>query len=333
MVVGFRRSISFQTEARSQQQQQRARSSYRARSASLPSRFHPLVSDLGDACRCLRCWAEGEGRPAARSPSPAWLAEGVALLAVLLSALSQLLRHPLARDPLRRSPLLLPLLDSFLRLADAHALLRSSLLSLPALLSRARSALLRRDPARLSSALRSLRRSLPRRLRLPSPSPAPPPPPTTSPPPSPTPPPPSPPPHPPSSPASPPSPPPPPPPSPPPPRPAPPGSPPPPPSCPIASPSPARASSSSAAAAGRVWWVVDLLRWRWRTRSNKPPAETKRGEAVDGEEEEEMDRREALEKLEELEDCVRNLEGGCENVYRALVNTRVTLLNILTPSF
>nr|CAD1835203.1 unnamed protein product [Ananas comosus var. bracteatus] len=328
MVVGFRRSISFQTEARSQQQQQqqRARSSYRARSASLPSRFHPLVSDLGEACRCLRCWAEGEGRPAARTPRPAWLAEGVALLAVLLSALSQLLRHPLARDPLRRSRLLLPLLDSFLRLADAHALLRSSLLSLPP----SSPAPLRPPPPRPRPPLL--------RPPLPPPLPAPPPPP---PPPLPL------------------------------PRPsssaddiasavadaasavaaassalfsgvaalsasasAPPCStwvaaa-----SCPIASPSPARASSSSAAAAGRVWWVVDLLRWRWRTRSNKPPAETKRGEAVAGEEEEEMDRREALEKLEELEDCVRNLEGGCENVYRALVNTRVTLLNILTPSF
>ncbi|XP_072995118.1 uncharacterized protein [Typha latifolia] len=41
----------------------------------------------------------------------------------------------------------------------------------------------------------------------------------------------------------------------------------------------------------------------------------------------------ALDKLEKLEECVLNLESGNEQVFRSLVNTRVSLLNILTPTF
>jgi hypothetical protein len=34
-----------------------------------------------------------------------------------------------------------------------------------------------------------------------------------------------------------------------------------------------------------------------------------------------------------LEECVDAAEAGCEEVYRALVNARVSLLNLLTPTF
>ncbi|XP_072968374.1 uncharacterized protein [Typha angustifolia] len=40
----------------------------------------------------------------------------------------------------------------------------------------------------------------------------------------------------------------------------------------------------------------------------------------------------ALEKLEELDGCIGSLESGSERVFRSLVNIRVSLLNILTPS-
>jgi hypothetical protein len=41
----------------------------------------------------------------------------------------------------------------------------------------------------------------------------------------------------------------------------------------------------------------------------------------------------ALEKLQELEQCVRELESESEKVFRSLVQTRVSLLNIRTPTF
>jgi hypothetical protein len=40
---------------------------------------------------------------------------------------------------------------------------------------------------------------------------------------------------------------------------------------------------------------------------------------------------EAIERLRSLEECVTVAEDGCEQVHRALVNTRTSLLNILTP--
>ena len=43
----------------------------------------------------------------------------------------------------------------------------------------------------------------------------------------------------------------------------------------------------------------------------------------------------ALEKLQELEQCVRERESESESekVFRSLVQTRVSLLNIHTPTF
>ena len=66
-------------------------------------------------------------------------------------------------------------------------------------------------------------------------------------------------------------------------------------------------------------------------KSRLPPLSRSKQRTVgDGEE-----RREgaALEKLQELEQCVRELESESEKVFRSLVQTRVSLLNIHTPTF
>uniref|UniRef100_A0A0D9XLF3 Uncharacterized protein n=1 Tax=Leersia perrieri TaxID=77586 RepID=A0A0D9XLF3_9ORYZ len=39
----------------------------------------------------------------------------------------------------------------------------------------------------------------------------------------------------------------------------------------------------------------------------------------------------ALERLEELEECIGEMESGSERVFRRLLQTRVTLLNIHNP--
>jgi hypothetical protein len=49
--------------------------------------------------------------------------------------------------------------------------------------------------------------------------------------------------------------------------------------------------------------------------------------------EEEDERKAAMGRLRSLEACVVAAEDGCEQVYRALVNARVSLLNLLTPCF
>ncbi|GJN26737.1 hypothetical protein PR202_gb14695 [Eleusine coracana subsp. coracana] len=48
---------------------------------------------------------------------------------------------------------------------------------------------------------------------------------------------------------------------------------------------------------------------------------------------EERARRAAFERHENLERCIANVEASGEKVFRGLVNTRVSLLNILSPSF
>uniref|UniRef100_A0A0D3FYX5 Uncharacterized protein n=1 Tax=Oryza barthii TaxID=65489 RepID=A0A0D3FYX5_9ORYZ len=48
---------------------------------------------------------------------------------------------------------------------------------------------------------------------------------------------------------------------------------------------------------------------------------------------EEKARRAAFERHENLERCIASVDSSGEKVFRALVNTRVSLLNILSPSF
>jgi Arabidopsis protein of unknown function len=105
--------------------------------------------------------------------------------------------------------------------------------------------------------------------------------------------------------------------------------------CPIAS--PVRFSTPMASPfvkVSKVWWVVDLLRWRRRSKKRwEMGRETKEaisGQASNGEE---MERREVLQRLKELEMCIGTAENGCTEIYRALVNARVSLLNIMTPNF
>uniref|UniRef100_J3LJN6 Uncharacterized protein n=1 Tax=Oryza brachyantha TaxID=4533 RepID=J3LJN6_ORYBR len=97
------------------------------------------------------------------------------------------------------------------------------------------------------------------------------------------------------------------------------------------------AASPAKVAVAPVWWVADLLRWRRRTvsiaaysESGAGPKETPLDECIDEEEEE---RKAAMERLLRLEECVVAAEEGVEQVYRALVNARVSLLNVLTPCF
>lgn len=367
-MVGFRRTISFPaprspapppTGGGGAGPSAAAKSAaYRARSASLPCRFHPLVLQLDDDVADLRALVSR----LASSPQPAEaVAEGAARLGRVLVSLSELLHHPQAQDPLRRlgpSPFAERLLDDFLRLADAHGSFRDALVALAALQAEARAALRREEPARLASAARALRRSardLPRvassaRAVAAKPPPAPPadlpadaaaiaaavvdaaaavasasaavfsgvsalsaaaatarvevve-------------------------------------------------------ATPCWMPSPARFAAPSAtprhvvvttrpssSSMPRIWWVADLMRWMSRAKRRS----ARRQHAADGHgaafaarrpeseaavDPEELERKAAFERLDSLGRCIADVESSGEKVFRALVNTRVSLLNILSPAF
>nr|XP_029120127.1 uncharacterized protein LOC105042646 [Elaeis guineensis] len=69
-----------------------------------------------------------------------------------------------------------------------------------------------------------------------------------------------------------------------------------------------------------------VLRWTARAKAMMRGREKEREKAAAW-------RGAALAKLEKLEECIEALESSSERVFRTLVNTRVSLLNILTPTF
>ncbi|XP_022684460.1 uncharacterized protein LOC101776793 [Setaria italica] len=294
MVAGFRRTISFPAP-KSPTPPSNKSAAYRARSASLPCRFHPLVLQLDDDVADLRALV---GRLLSGASAEA-VAEGAEQLGRVLVSLSDLLHHPQAQDPLRRlgrSPFAERLLDDFLRLADAHGSFRDALVSLAALQAEARAALRREEPARLASAARALRRSgrdLPRIASAARTVAA--------------------------------------------------KAPPPPFATPSATPRHVVVTTRPASPMPRIWWVADLMRWmsRAKRRSAKrqhadvhgaesAAAVSQLDAAVDPDE---LERKAAFERLDNLGRCIADVESSGEKVFRALVNTRVSLLNILSPAF
>ncbi|XP_052150212.1 uncharacterized protein LOC127768634 [Oryza glaberrima] len=291
MAAGFRRRLTALTIPKASSYLRRTRhkklSYSRARSASLPGRFHPVVTGLHESASALLGWTD----EAPAQAGTQWIGEGVGHLVRLLAGLTELLHHPQAQDPLRpprkAAPWTERLLDDLLLLADAHGCFREALLALKQLLAEAHAALRRptsdSGEAALAEAVgaatcaaAAASASFFAGLASASASSA---------------------------------------------------------SRSLASPT---AASPAKVAVAPVWWVADLLRWRRRTvsvaacESGAGAKETPLDECIDEEEEE---RKAAMDRLLRLEECVVAAEDGCEQVYRALVNARVSLLNVLTPCF
>ncbi|OEL29838.1 hypothetical protein BAE44_0009144 [Dichanthelium oligosanthes] len=324
---------------------------YRVRSASLPCRFHPLLLQLDDDVAALRL-VIGQHSPQpcpSSAPTASSVSAAASQVGRVLVSLSELLHHPQAQEPLRRlarSPFAERLLDDFLRLADAHGSFRQALVALASLQRETRAALRRGDPARLASASRAQRRAgrdLPRLAaavravagRSPAPLPVDLPADTaaiaaavadatvavasgsaavfsglsslsnsaasarvevaSTP-------------------------------------------------CWATAPSKlAGPSDAPRTSHHRIWWVADLV--RWMSRAKRRSAEKHNAGDVDDESSTVHLRSEARMKPEErarkaafdlhgnLERCIASVDGSGEKVFRALVNTRVSLLNILSPSF
>ncbi|BAS80220.1 Os02g0669500, partial [Oryza sativa Japonica Group] len=98
----------------------------------------------------------------------------------------------------------------------------------------------------------------------------------------------------------------------------------------------------------RIWWVADLMRWMSRAKrrsaskqhadsdassSSTSSAATARPQPNVAVDPDERERKAAFERLDNLGRCIADVESIGEKVFRALVNTRVSLLNILSTSF
>ncbi|KAJ1703071.1 hypothetical protein LUZ63_002850 [Rhynchospora breviuscula] len=352
MAGRFRRTITFpepKTDPACRAIVSAKRASYRGRSASLPVRFHPIISNLDDDVASLRSWSHSTPS-SSHHRSFTSLLDGVDHISVTLVSLSDLLSHPQAAESLRISPFTDPFLDDLMRLADSYDSFRTSLINLTHLQSETQSALRCSDSSRLASALRAQRHAGKDIIRIASMAKVAV---KTKPPPTPL-----------EQSAS-------------------------PDSTdvavlPVAFCDAARAIGAASAelisglaalcnesivpvalfidTGGpvkllKIWWVVDLLRWksraqkraqerkeqssvklvkiwwvadlvRWKSRARKRAMERSK----QGELEVRMERKMAMENLEVLENCIAALENGSVKVFRSLVNARVSVLNILTPS-
>ncbi|XP_074568991.1 uncharacterized protein LOC141825507 [Curcuma longa] len=157
MVAGFRRSISLSGLSPSASpSRSRRRDAHHTRSASFPCRSHPSLSLFHDEIRSLRASAE---IGCSSSSAAAIAASAFERIDRLLASLDNLIRLPHTQDTLRHRPAVTDrLLDVFLRLADAQGSYRSAAIALAQHAAEARAASRRRDPARLASTARSLRR-------------------------------------------------------------------------------------------------------------------------------------------------------------------------------
>ncbi|KQK02626.2 LOW QUALITY PROTEIN: hypothetical protein BRADI_2g02755v3 [Brachypodium distachyon] len=91
------------------------------------------------------------------------------------------------------------------------------------------------------------------------------------------------------------------------------------------------ASSDAPRARQSIWWVADLMRWMSLA---KHWSVGKRNSSADNNGNESSTTRKAVFELHEnLERCIASVDCSGEKVFQALVNTRVSLLNILSPTF
>ncbi|XBI42230.1 hypothetical protein VPH35_126587 [Triticum aestivum] len=155
MARAFARSISFPLSPSRSPKARAPSSSYHGRSVSLPCRSHTILAHLHTHIRSVRAWAQKGTAALAAS-----VATGLAHVDALHAALGDLLDLPEAQAALSGAGGSVDrLLDSFLRLADAHGCFQEAVVPLKQDVAEALAAVRRRDGARLASAVRSQRRA------------------------------------------------------------------------------------------------------------------------------------------------------------------------------
>ncbi|KAH7847841.1 hypothetical protein Vadar_030785 [Vaccinium darrowii] len=157
MVSNFRRSLSYANPKDPKQTasiSQKPTSSH-IRSTSLPCRSHPLISQLKDNLIHLKSsWAA-----AGSKPDTAWLCDGLALLKTVHDYLDDILHLPQTQDSLRRNPdWIEKLLEDFLRFVDAYGIFQTLVFALKQEHSAAQVAVRKKDESKIEMYAKAMRK-------------------------------------------------------------------------------------------------------------------------------------------------------------------------------
>ncbi|MED6119215.1 hypothetical protein PIB30_009865 [Stylosanthes scabra] len=141
----FRRTVSFPKNLN--RPLQKPQISHHIRSISLPCRSHPLISQIKDDINTLTTWAStSKFHPQTHSN----LSHALTLLTDTHDTLHDILQLPQTRDSLRSNPLWVEnLLEDFLRFVDVYGMFQTSIMSLKEENSAAQIALRKRDHSKL----------------------------------------------------------------------------------------------------------------------------------------------------------------------------------------
>ncbi|KAH6782480.1 hypothetical protein C2S51_007773 [Perilla frutescens var. frutescens] len=153
MVTSFRRSLSFPNPPSNNSP--KPQKTLHVRSTSLPCRSHPIISQLRDEISALQSWSAAESS----ARTSAWLCDGLRRLKAVHESLDDLLHLPQTRESLRGgdySNLIEKLLEDFLRFVDAYGMFQTLLLRLKEEHSAAQIAVRRKDSARVAAQARNL---------------------------------------------------------------------------------------------------------------------------------------------------------------------------------
>ncbi|XP_078161795.1 uncharacterized protein LOC144557141 [Carex rostrata] len=129
------------------------KASYHVRSASLPYRSHPLISNLEEQICATRSWAVNP------EESSAWIEAGLSHIKQLQLALEDFLQLSQTQETLRQAASVDQFLDDLLQLVDAYGSFVSTILTLKECHSNFQSAFRRRNEVGIASSLRMKRKA------------------------------------------------------------------------------------------------------------------------------------------------------------------------------
>lgn len=158
MVDRYRRTVSFPHPNLDRPSKPSAAKSLHVRSCSLPCvRSHPLIPQLRDEINELRSWENS--RPDLITSAAAyssWLVNGLTRLKSVLDSLDDVLQMPQTHDALsQRSDLVEKLLENFLQFVDVFGIFQTFVLALKQELSGAHVAVRRKDDSKLAVHVKS----------------------------------------------------------------------------------------------------------------------------------------------------------------------------------
>ncbi|XP_073020652.1 uncharacterized protein [Primulina eburnea] len=156
MVTNFRRSLSFHNHP--SYYSAKPKKTLHARSASLPCRSHPIISQLRDKVDDLNDRATSESG----LRTSGWLCDGLARMKMVHDLLDDLLQLPQTRESLRgggeHADLMEKLLEDFLRFVEVYGMFQTLVLRLKEECSAAQIAVRRRDDSKIVAYSKNLNR-------------------------------------------------------------------------------------------------------------------------------------------------------------------------------